>query len=211
MVNNNLEPDVSVPDTTNPSTNPYYDPTLSHQSEGKLIYVPSSNVIVDDERNYYSSPPFSVSSSVDYSNTATVTAAATSNSTSNNYTRPNHFPATSISSNPAVHVPSGGQYRNINGRTIYVKQKNAHLPDEVIVFKQKRKRRTAASAWTGGVVGLFTLGPLGAIGGAIGGYALAKGVGKTREHRLTRKCAENAAATHSANTATSVEPQGTFT
>jgi hypothetical protein len=190
MVYNNPEPEIAIPNATTPSTNPNYDSTF--QPENKLIYVPSSNVIVDDERNYYSSPPFSVSNSTSYSNSAT---AATGSSTSHNT-----VPADSTSSVSAVFIPTGGHYRNINGRTIFVKQKNAHLPDEVIAFKQKRKRRTAASAWIGGVVGLFTLGPLGAIGGALGGYAVAKGVGKTREHRLTRKFAENATtATHSSS------------
>jgi hypothetical protein len=72
--------------------------------------------------------------------------------------------------------------RFFNGRP--VKAKNQHLPDHVLEFKQQRKMRTAASAWTGAVVGLVSLGPVGAVVGATAAYGIAKGVGKARERKL---------------------------
>jgi hypothetical protein len=72
--------------------------------------------------------------------------------------------------------------RFFNGRP--VKAKNQHLPDHVLEFKQRRKMRTAASAWTGAVVGLVSLGPVGAVVGATAAYGIAKGVGKVRERKL---------------------------
>jgi hypothetical protein len=74
------------------------------------------------------------------------------------------------------------QQRFFKGRP--VKTKNQHLPDHVLEFKQRRKMRTAASAWTGAVVGFVSLGPVGAVVGGTAAYGIAKGVGKVRERKL---------------------------
>lgn len=81
--------------------------------------------------------------------------------------------------NPA---PVALQQRRFHGKP--VKAKNAHLPDAVLAFKEERKGRTVASAWMGGVIGLFTFGPAGAVIGAFSAYGIAKGVGKSRERRM---------------------------
>lgn len=65
-----------------------------------------------------------------------------------------------------------------------VKPKNQHLPEHVLEFKQRRKVRTVASAWTGGIIGFVSAGPLGAALGATTAYGIAKGVGKAKERRL---------------------------
>jgi hypothetical protein len=77
--------------------------------------------------------------------------------------------------------------RTFKGRV--VKAKNAHLPDEVLAFRERRQRRTKVATWTAGVVGLVTTGPLGAVVCGAGAYAAAKGVGKRRERALLSKCA----------------------
>lgn len=62
------------------------------------------------------------------------------------------------------------------------------LPPKVQRFKQKRKIRTAAATGAGVVVGAVTLGPVGMVLGGVGGYAIAKKVGKHREKKLLEKC-----------------------
>jgi hypothetical protein len=68
-----------------------------------------------------------------------------------------------------------------------VKAKNYHLPDSVLAFKKHREARTALSAWTGGLIGLVLLGPVGAIIGASTAYTISKSVGKAKERALIRK------------------------
>jgi hypothetical protein len=81
--------------------------------------------------------------------------------------------------------PLPPQPRYFRGRP--VKPKNQHLPDHVLEFKERRKLRTAAAAWTGGFVGFVSTGPIGAAVGATAAYGIAKGVGKARERRLIAK------------------------
>jgi hypothetical protein len=97
------------------------------------------------------------------------------------------FVTAASSDSPSLAAPHHQQehlqpQRFFNGRP--VKAKNQHLPDHVLEFKQRRKMRTAASAWTGAVVGLVSLGPVGAVVGATAAYGIAKGVGKARERKL---------------------------
>lgn len=67
-----------------------------------------------------------------------------------------------------------------------VKPKDQHLPEHVLEFKQRRKLRTIASTWTGGMIGFISAGPLGAAVGATAAYGIAKGVGKAKERRLVK-------------------------
>jgi len=79
------------------------------------------------------------------------------------------------------------QSRYIRKHGMRINRKNAHLPEPVLRFKQKRKQRTVAATWTGGIVGLVTLGPVGAAIGAGGAYAAAKSVGKQRERKMEKR------------------------
>lgn len=85
----------------------------------------------------------------------------------------------------AVAAPIEAPVRRFRGQI--VKAKNAHLPDSVLAFKKSRQVRTAASTWTGGIIGLVTLGPFGAIIGASAAYGISKSVGKGRERRLEKQ------------------------
>lgn len=84
---------------------------------------------------------------------------------------------------PAV-TPITPTNRTFRGKP--VKPKDAQLPDDILAYKARRKAGTVASAWVGGVVGLITLGPLGAAGGAGLGYGLSKSIGKARERKLIK-------------------------
>jgi hypothetical protein len=153
------------------------DSSLSFQREGKLVVVPSSNVLID-KRN--ESAPTATTITTYYPGTVVTTNNGSTNAESNSfyYESQQGFPVTM--------TPSDERY--FRGRR--VKDENAHLPDRVLQFKENRKARTVASAWAGGAIGLVTLGPLGAVVGATGGYAISKSVGKARERRLTRRCEE---------------------
>jgi hypothetical protein len=93
--------------------------------------------------------------------------------------------STSARPTEAIATPYNPHQRYFKGKR--VKPKNAHLPDAVLEFKEKRKRRTVVATCTGGAVGLIFLGPFGGVLGATGAYAAAKTVGKRRERRLTEK------------------------
>jgi hypothetical protein len=144
--------------------------------------VPSGNVLLAENSN-----SFHHSSPSNYHHTGT-----------SNQEMPSAPPADAFYGTPAEYNITDPQTatRYINGRP--VKAKNAHLPDAVLVFKEKRKQRTVLASCTGGVVGFFTLGPLGAVIGATGGYAAAKSVGKVRERKLLRKCTSQQQQNHAA-------------
>lgn len=102
---------------------------------------------------------------------------------------PEVYQETNITSNdqqyatlpPLAHVAQ----RTYRGRP--VKAKNAHLPDHILAFKERRKTGTVLSTWTAGAVGLFFFGPIGAAGGAGVAYGISKTVGKVRERKLIRR------------------------
>lgn len=149
-----------------PTATSVHDPSLptyrdEENSHSKVVVIPPSNVYLDES----SSPPNYDSSS--------------QNMTMAQYGQYN------TNSGPSPLAPT---QRYVNGRP--VKPKNAHLPDEVLRFKDNRKLRTAVSTWTGGTIGLIAFGPLGAVAGATGAYAISKSVGKHREKKLLRRCEE---------------------
>lgn len=82
-------------------------------------------------------------------------------------------------------TPIESPVRRFRGKI--VKTKNAHLPDSVLAFKKARQSRTAGATWAGGAIGLFTLGPFGAIIGASTAYGISKSVGKAKERQLEKR------------------------
>lgn len=72
-------------------------------------------------------------------------------------------------------------------RGVPVKHKDAHLPDDILAYKERRKTGTVVATWVGGTVGLLTLGPLGAVGVAGATYGVTKSLGKVRERQLIRQ------------------------
>jgi hypothetical protein len=82
-----------------------------------------------------------------------------------------------------------GQYGSYDTRSFEQirtekRERNSHLPPQVLDFKDRRHGRTIASTLAGGALGALALGPPGAVVGALGAYATAKSVGKHRERRL---------------------------
>jgi hypothetical protein len=156
----------------------YHGSTTSKKVDETIVVIPSSSVLL--ESSYAA---------------ATVSVANDPPSTSNPYPSSSQHAVTSGRSRSsasatfgpteAFATPYNPRQRYFKGRL--VKPKNAHLPDAVLEFKERRKRRTAIATLTGGVVGMIFLGPLGGVLGATGAYAAAKTVGKRRERRLARK------------------------
>jgi hypothetical protein len=158
--------------TTTTTATPLYHMSFRH--DDKLIGVPSSNVLSAESGN-------SVHSQSTYHHHTTTQATISPTTT-------------------AVGTPQPITVRYIKGRPILVRAKNAHLPDPVLLFKEKRKRRTVIASWTGGVIGFVAMGPFGAVIGAAGAYAAAKSVGKVRERKLLRRCTAQQQQDHGVHT-----------
>lgn len=144
-----------------------------------LITIPSSNVLLERSPAssstalvYYSNP-----SSSYYSEYVATTSAPERSSLVSTEALVVYTTADGESSQPRP--------RKFRGRI--VKTKNLHLPDSILAFKQARQARTALATWTGGTIGLFALGPVGALIGASTAYGVAKSVGKAKERRLIRQ------------------------
>lgn len=163
--------------TTATATATALDASVYHGSTRKeeaIVVIPSSGVLL--ESSYAASASVAndhrtpTSTAVPYPSSPYMTSGSPSSSTAG--------PA------EAIATPYDPHQRYFKGKR--VKPKNAHLPDAVLEFKEKRKRRTVMATCTGGAVGLVFLGPLGGVLGATGAYAAAKTVGKRRERRLTQ-------------------------
>jgi hypothetical protein len=153
------------------------DTSVYHGATGKedatIVVIPSSGVLLEESS---------------YASVATDHRAPTTPYPSSPYaatTAPAFSSVSSTGRTEAIATPYDPQQRYFKGKR--VKPKNAHLPDVVLEFKEKRQRRTVVATCTGGAVGLVFLGPLGGVLGATGAYAAAKTVGKRRERRLTEK------------------------
>lgn len=111
----------------------------------------------------------------------------------------------SFASNSNMSLPNNKDEENVRHESIpthinpdgSINKKN--LPPKVLRFRQKRKLRTAASATAGVVVGAFALGPVGMVLGGVGGYAIAKKVGKRREKKLLEQCLDEQAGSTGSN------------
>jgi len=144
--------------------------------EDQLITIPSSNVLLDTSRP-----------------TGTTTVKKTKTTT-----RPTDVTlladTSGVQRNNNNIVNHERQSKYVRKYGMVINRKNAHLPEPVLRFKQARKHRTAAAAWTGGLVGLVVAGPFGAAVGAGAAYASAKSVGKRRERRMEQTHCSAAAA-----------------
>jgi hypothetical protein len=157
----------------------YHGSTTSKKVDETIVVIPSSSVLLESSyaaatvsvANDHRAPP-STSTPYPSSSQHAVTSGRSRSSATFGPTE-------------AIATPYNPRQRYFKGRL--VKPKNAHLPDAVLEFKERRKRRTVIATLTGGVVGMIFLGPLGGVLGATGAYAAAKTVGKRRERRLTRK------------------------
>jgi hypothetical protein len=192
----------SASSTATPTATAIYSssPTLvdlpTATSPDKVVMIPSSGVIV--EQSYNRNPNATNSTNMNTNPTPTPTTQVSSYTYNSNYSNDtNHNNSYEQNQNedrdgafyqdgtmdPYQQQQQQPQQRYFKGRP--VKAKNAHLPDEVLAFKQQRKIRTVAATCTGGVVGLVALGPLGGVLGATSAYAAAKTVGKHRERKIT--------------------------
>ena len=136
----------------------------NNAAKPELIHIASSNVLVDSDIGYTSSP---VPLSPRRPNAAPIDVAATP------YGSTQHIP-TAMSFAP----------RTFRGRL--VKEKDAHLPDSILAYKRRRQTGTALATWACASTGLVLLGPYGAFVGGYLAYGVSKSLGKARERRLIR-------------------------
>ena len=82
------------------------------------------------------------------------------------------------------------------GNYLVAAQQKRALPPQAQAFKERRQRKQAAAAITGGIAGAILLGPLGAVLVGIVAHGATKTIGRRNQARLERSIAaeENIAA-----------------
>jgi hypothetical protein len=160
----------------------------SHDDTPTLITIPSSNVLLEKSLSSneasLSTSRYTTPSSAFYTTTAQYEQPSLREFSTAVTALEVHRTATNSCTTTTTtgHDPAVPQCRRFRGRI--VKARDVHLPDHVLAFKRAREARTAMATWTGGLLGLVALGPLGAAIGASTAYSVAKTVGKAKERHL---------------------------